>query len=37
MKQKIHILINDEARRLGLYYGFGIGFFYLKTNLMNKT
>lgn len=33
MKQKIHILINEEARRLGLYYGFWNWFFLYKKNL----
>lgn len=33
MKQKIHILINDEARRLGLYYGFWNWFFIFQKDL----
>ena len=33
MKQKIHILINEEARRLGLYYGFWNWFFLFQKNL----
>ena len=33
MKQKIHILINEEARRLGLYYGFWNWFFIFQKDL----
>ena len=33
MKQKIHILINEEARRLGLYYGYWNWFFLFQKNL----
>ena len=33
MKQKIHILINEEARRLGLYYGFWNWFFIFQKEL----
>ena len=35
MKQKIHILINEEARRLGLYYGFWNWFFLFHEDLKN--
>ena len=34
MKQKINILINEEARRLGLYYGFWNWFFIFKNELL---
>ena len=36
MKQKIHILINDEARRLGLYYGFWNWFFLFQKDLNDQ-
>jgi len=36
MKQKINILINDEARRLGLYYGFWNWFFLFKKELYDQ-
>ena len=32
MKQKINILINED-RKLGLYYGFGIGSLYFQEEL----
>ena len=35
MKKKIHILINEEARRLGLYYGFWNWFFLFKKELQS--
>ncbi len=35
MKQKIHILINEEARRLGLYYGFWNWFFIFQKDLID--
>lgn len=35
MKQKINILINEEARRLGLYYGFWNWFFLFQNELFN--
>ena len=35
MKQKINILINEEARRLGLYYGFWNWFFLFQDELSN--
>jgi hypothetical protein len=35
MKKKIHILINEEARRLGLYYGFWNWFFLFKKDLQS--
>ena len=36
MKQKIHILINEEARRLGLYYGFWNWFFLFQKDLNDQ-
>ena len=36
MKQKIHILINDEARGLGLYYGFWNWFFLFQKDLIQE-
>ena len=36
MKQKIHILINDEARGLGLYYGFWNWFFLFEKDLIRE-
>ena len=33
MKQKINILINEEARKLGLYYGFWNWFFIFEKDL----
>ena len=35
MKQKINILINEEARRLGLYYGFWNWFFIYQKELLD--
>ena len=35
MKQKINILINNEASRLGLYYGFWNWFFIYKKELLD--
>ena len=35
MKQKIHILINEEARRLGLFYGFWNWFFIFQKDLLD--
>ncbi len=35
MKQKINILINEEARRLGLYYGFWNWFFVYQKELID--
>ena len=35
MKRKIHILINEEARRLGLYYGFWNWFFIFQKELID--
>ncbi len=37
MKQKIHILINDEARKLGLYYGFWNWFFLFEKELNEQN
>ncbi len=36
MKQKINILINDEARRLGLYYGYWNWFFLFQKELLDQ-
>ena len=36
MKQKIHILINDESRGLGLYYGFWNWFFLFQKDLIQE-
>ena len=36
MKQKIHILINEEARKLGLYYGFWNWFFLYQKDLKDQ-